>query len=222
MDFITHRNIDGDSIVVMTVIGEIDESSAPLLRVRLCEQPRCDVLDCRFVHFMSAAGIAALLDGHDRRPFTTVASRAVELVVGLCDLERELDLADPDGRPALDHFEVGVALVDRDLRFQYVNTALADINGMTLDAHLGRTPSELFRIRTDTFADEVRRALHRRIAAHAHVHARTASHDGMWNCDILPVAFRRHGEDFEGALVLVAPAHAVADDRHRLELDIAV
>ena len=38
---------------------------------------------------------------------------------------------------------VGLAMVDRDLRFLSVNTALAAMNGIPAEDHLGRTPMEL-------------------------------------------------------------------------------
>ena len=41
------------------------------------------------------------------------------------------------------HAPVGLAVWDRDLRYQRINAALASINGIAPDDHLGRTPSEL-------------------------------------------------------------------------------
>lgn len=38
---------------------------------------------------------------------------------------------------------VGLAFLDRDLRFQRINERLASINGMAIGAHIGRTPAEL-------------------------------------------------------------------------------
>lgn len=38
---------------------------------------------------------------------------------------------------------IGVAFCDRDLRFEKVNQALADINGLSIEDHVGRTPAEV-------------------------------------------------------------------------------
>lgn len=46
-------------------------------------------------------------------------------------------------RALLDGTEAGVALLDTDLRYVYVNPALARINGVAADAHIGRTISEM-------------------------------------------------------------------------------
>ena len=43
-----------------------------------------------------------------------------------------------------DHAPVGLAILDRDLRFVRINRTLADINGSSIEDHLGRTASELF------------------------------------------------------------------------------
>ncbi|HYM84972.1 MAG TPA: PAS domain-containing protein [Candidatus Dormibacteraeota bacterium] len=46
-------------------------------------------------------------------------------------------------RAALDEVSVGVAILDGDLRFRYVNPALAAINGSPVAAHLGRPIGEI-------------------------------------------------------------------------------
>jgi PAS domain S-box-containing protein len=58
------------------------------------------------------------------------AARAAERVHAILD---ELLMAAP----------IGFALLDRDLRFQLVNPVLARINGVSAEAHLGKTPTEL-------------------------------------------------------------------------------
>jgi hypothetical protein len=42
-----------------------------------------------------------------------------------------------------DSAPVGMAIWDRELRYQHVNAQLAEINGLSEEGHLGRTPSEL-------------------------------------------------------------------------------
>src|SRR4051812_12928934 len=53
----------------------------------------------------------------------------------------------PDARAMLDalleHAPLGVALLDADLRFMRVNPALAAMNGLTPEAHVGRTLAEI-------------------------------------------------------------------------------
>src|ERR1700674_802596 len=39
---------------------------------------------------------------------------------------------------------VGLAFIDRDLRFVRINDALAEINGLPAAAHVGKRPSELY------------------------------------------------------------------------------
>jgi phosphoserine phosphatase RsbU/P len=46
--------------------------------------------------------------------------------------------------PMLDAAPIGFALVDADLRYQYVNKRLAEINGVPEAAHIGHRPSEIF------------------------------------------------------------------------------
>jgi PAS domain S-box-containing protein len=43
----------------------------------------------------------------------------------------------------VDNAPVGIAFVDRDLRFQRVNRALAETKGIPIEAHLGKTPGEI-------------------------------------------------------------------------------
>ena len=45
---------------------------------------------------------------------------------------------------------IGLALVDRDLRFLRINDKLAEINGMPVDAHIGRTLREVVPSVADT------------------------------------------------------------------------
>ena len=45
---------------------------------------------------------------------------------------------------------IGLALVDRDLRFLRINDKLAEIDGMPIDAHIGRTLREVVPSVADT------------------------------------------------------------------------
>jgi PAS domain S-box-containing protein len=57
----------------------------------------------------------------------------------------------------LDNASMGVALYDRDLRFIYINTALADINGVLIPNTLGKRPRDIL----PTIGREVESLLHR-------------------------------------------------------------
>ena len=54
---------------------------------------------------------------------------------------------------------VGLAFVDRELRYVRVNAALAEINGLAVEAHLGRTVQELLPEAGPLFADQMRSVL---------------------------------------------------------------
>jgi PAS domain S-box-containing protein len=54
---------------------------------------------------------------------------------------------------------IGFALLGRDLRFQLVNPVLAQINGLSVEAHLGKTPTELLPGIPADFIRDVARAV---------------------------------------------------------------
>jgi PAS domain S-box-containing protein len=54
---------------------------------------------------------------------------------------------------------IGFALLDRDLRFQLVNPVLAQMNGLSVEAHLGKTPTELLPGISADFIRDVARAV---------------------------------------------------------------
>jgi len=54
---------------------------------------------------------------------------------------------------------VGLCVFDRDLRFVRINQEMADINGFSVDAHLGRRPEELFTSLADTALPLLQRVL---------------------------------------------------------------
>ncbi|MGC5018026.1 PAS domain S-box protein [Micromonospora sp. DT47] len=64
-------------------------------------------------------------------------------------------------RALLDSAPVGVGLVDTDLRYLQVNPALARINGLPAEAHLGRRPSEALPTYDPRIEELMRRALER-------------------------------------------------------------
>jgi PAS domain S-box-containing protein len=65
----------------------------------------------------------------------------------LLDREREATAAEARAKALLDalveNAPIGIAFFDRELRFRRLNQLLADVDGLPVEAHLGRTPREL-------------------------------------------------------------------------------
>jgi PAS domain S-box-containing protein len=60
----------------------------------------------------------------------------------------------------LDGAPVGLAMLDRDLRFRFVNALMARMNGHPVEAHLGRTPMELVPgVPSETYLSHLRAVL---------------------------------------------------------------
>ncbi|NMO22531.1 PAS domain-containing protein [Pyxidicoccus fallax] len=55
---------------------------------------------------------------------------------------------------------VGMAFLDRELRYVHINPVLADFNGVPPEAHLGRTPREVLGPHADTIEKQIHRVLH--------------------------------------------------------------
>lgn len=70
-------------------------------------------------------------------------------------VETRVDQEGPPRSPA----PVGVCLLDRDLRYLHVNQALADINGMTVRDHIGRSVAEIMPDLAATLERHWRRAM---------------------------------------------------------------
>src|SRR6266576_4859847 len=61
---------------------------------------------------------------------------------------------------AVDHAPVGMAVLDAELRYLHVNAALAELNGIAVDAHIGRRLDEIVpRDVADRVAPVIRRVL---------------------------------------------------------------
>lgn len=90
---------------------------------------------------------------------------------------------------------VGIALLDESLRYQYVNDYLADINGLSPEAHLGRTVKEIVPLVVDDIASVLDSVLDSvlRLGAPAEnvlVSGQTAKLPGVdrvWNTSWFPV-----------------------------------
>ncbi len=102
-----------------------------------------DVLDLRFVSLIGAAGVSVLLDVVDSS-CQIVASKVVENVLTALGAIDALDVSRPVRSPSLEHALFGIAVYDSALRFVYVNPAMACINGLAPESHLGLRPGDLF------------------------------------------------------------------------------
>ena len=102
---------------------------------------------------VALAAVGVLVDGElsgqDAIRFSTVATGSV-VTVWVAALRERLQRANADLGEALglldvvfEHAPVGLALLDRDLRYLRVNDRLAEINGLPAAEHRGRTIAEL-------------------------------------------------------------------------------
>jgi anti-anti-sigma factor len=85
--------IDGERV---HVAGELDALSAPRLTTildALVSPP--EVIDCRAVTFIGAAGVTSLVIAAERHRFVTVGSPAVRRLLTLCGLAESLGLVEP-------------------------------------------------------------------------------------------------------------------------------
>jgi len=198
------------SETVMTVIGEVHATTADHLRRAFAATPSpVEVLDCRFVTFMSAAGLTALVEWHRGSPLRIVTSKRVDRVLRVCGLMEEFAAASPAGAPQLTSAPFGLAVHDMDLRFVYVNRTLAQINGVVRDKHLGRRPDELFNASSDPISPLLTSVVETRRERSVVIGGNTAGQiGGLWSCRYRPAHHR-------GEPVVVATVEPVA--RHEAE-----
>ncbi len=183
---IVHGELSQDAEFIVTVVGVVDPTTTDemLERCRALGQ-RIDVFDLRFVSLISAAGVSALSSLISDARCRVIASDIVLRVLSVCALGDSVEVGPPDGRPSLDRASFGVAVHDSSLRFLYVNDAMASINGVPVQAHVGRRPRELFDI--DPSRDDVTPLLFEVLTTgqgrDVEVVGRTAgSIDGRWLC----------------------------------------
>lgn len=207
-----HSELNADAEMVTTVIGELDAQTVPELRAALTSSPqRADVVDCRFVTIMTAAGVSVLCDVADIHPIRVVGSVLVERVLEVCDLGDRLHLQRPEGSPCLEQAPFGVAVHDSDLRYLYVNDALAEINGVTADEHYGRRPHDLFDVDHDDLTPQLRAVLRTRQSRTIRVSGETAAHaSGSWTYCCRPARFAGENGPVDAVVAIVA---IVATDR---------
>ncbi|HZQ34530.1 MAG TPA: PAS domain-containing protein [Dehalococcoidia bacterium] len=107
---------------------------------------------------------------------------------------------------------VGLALLDRDLRFLRVNAALAAINGVSVEATIGRSLREVVPDLADTIEPLLRRVVERgETFAEATVRGETAAAPGRprrWSASYFPV------RDAVGTIVAAGVAVTEETERH--------
>lgn len=57
--------------------------------------------------------------------------------------------------PILDDVPIGIAMMDRDMRFRYANKQFAEYTGQSPEQHLGRTPADMFGADSGRVAEEI-------------------------------------------------------------------
>ncbi|WP_040495051.1 PAS domain-containing protein [Ilumatobacter nonamiensis] len=199
-----HFETDPAGRSVATVVGEVDSATAPFLRRELLASSSPEVIDLRFVSLLSAAGVSVLLEAFRRRPYRTVGSTVVERVLRVLELDQMLDLVHPDGAPALDTAPFGVAVHDHDLRFVYVNEALATINGLPASEHLHRHPAQLFDVEHDDISSVIRAVGTTHHPRQIRVSGATATgRTASWRCCYRPARYVQDGEPCEVVIATV-------------------
>lgn len=155
---IVYGEQNGDGLFVATVVGDLDPATATEF-TRQCRSlnRQIDVFDLRFVPFITAAGVSALLELTQRRRCRVVASKIVAQVFDATGMDAMFDIETPTEPPQMDRAPFGVAVHDSSLRFVYVNQAMSIINGADEGSHADRRPEELFD--DDSGLDDVRSVL---------------------------------------------------------------
>ncbi|WP_437335150.1 sensor histidine kinase [Sorangium sp. So ce394] len=109
----------------------------------------------------------------------------------------------------------GLGVIDRELRVVRLNQALADINGIPLEAHLGRTVPELLPEMSDAIVAHLRRVLLTGVAFTAEVTGRTRASDlpRSWLVNYAPVRAKDEGVIGVGVVVLDITERKRTEDR---------
>lgn len=151
-----HTEPDGAGHVV-SILGELDAHTAPLLRADLAATARPTSIDCRLCSFIDAAGVSLLVECHRIHAAPILASDPVARVLEMCSLTDLMGSV--TSRPfLLDRAPFGVAIFDTDLRFGYVNQTMARINQVPAAAHLGRRPADIFDLQASDLTPQLERA----------------------------------------------------------------
>ncbi len=177
-----------DAHVTVTLIGELDASTAPTLTTFVGAVPvRPEVIDARYLNFVDAAGLRALLAARNDCDCDIVPSVVLTRLIAVTNTDVPLR-HEPFGQPHLDDAGFGVAIHDTDLRYVYVNDRLARINGVPAERHLGKLAREIFQIESDDVTDVLRDVQRRHAPTAVTVAGATAAGSpDWWTCDYLPV-----------------------------------
>jgi diguanylate cyclase (GGDEF)-like protein/PAS domain S-box-containing protein len=101
---------------------------------------------------------------------------------------------------------IGLALVDRDLRFLRINHKLAEINGIPIDAHIGRTLREVVPNMADTIEPLYRRVIETgQPVLQFEIHGTTPAQPGIerdWLVDYYPM--KGPGGSVQGVAAIVS------------------
>lgn len=219
-----HTELDERGRAVTTIIGEVDAATSVQVGEHLARQTlRPDVVDCRFVSFMGAAGLEMLREARSVHPFATATSSAVLRVAELCGLTGQLQLESPSGPPVLHRSTLAVSQHDNALRYVYVNDALATINGLPAQAHYGRRPDELFDVTEDELAPLLTAVAHTRMPRRIFVEGGTAAMRSTWLCTYHPVRYPTATGVMDGVVGTVAAVQQQIRRREpvaRLDFDL--
>lgn len=213
-----HTEINSAAEIVVTAVGEIDHTTSPAFERHLAASVlTVDVIDLRFVTFIDAAGITQLLTTRSDG-LAVVASRQVRRLLEICDLTGRFDVRDPNSAPPVFHrARFGVAVHSEDLRWVYVNNALATINGLPPSAHYGLRPDELFDVESDDLTPVLERVVATGHYEHAAVASEIAGVARLFDCHYYPGEIA--GRPVVVAVVEPEATDTTADDT-TLALDI--
>lgn len=195
-----------DARVALTVIGELDAQTAPAFAAFADAVPvRPDVIDARYVNFVDAAGLRALLAEQARSDCGLQPSLVIDRLVTRCGIDLP-PADDSSGPPRLDDADFGVAVHDIDLRFDYVNPRLARINGLPVARHTGNLMRDVFDVESDDVTDVLHDVLHRQAPTEVTVAGATATGvSDCWTCNYYPVRWMLRDDVVRQIVVVVRP-----------------
>lgn len=107
-----------------------------------------ELQEFHFALIFSPVAIPVIVPADGQLGMLQVTSEKMIFVVALdvserVNIRRQLQEAHAQLNALFSSVPLGLAFVDREMRFLRVNPALAKINGLPVEAHLGKTPAEL-------------------------------------------------------------------------------
>lgn len=129
---------------------------------------------------MPLAAVAALLLGRQQQRLAVLKREAAQLRRRADDLQAVFERA-----------PLGLAVFDTDLRYVHINRLLADINGVPVDEHVGKTVRQMVPEVGDGVEQRLRSVLRSSLPITGHVHeATTAAQPGVlrtWRESMIPL-----------------------------------